>query len=139
MDNISNKLSQHILKKAVQLKQLNYAVKTALPEDCRDHVEIAGIRDNQLIILTDSPVWQTRLRLYSQTMLEILHQHTGLKLNRVKLRLSPAKRHTPEILPEPRELSSQSASLIKQTANCIRDPSLKSALDQLSTKGKKKP
>ena len=139
MDNISNKLSQHILKKAMQLRHLNHAVKTALPEDCRDHMEIAGIRDNQLIILTDSPVWQTRLRLYSQTMLEILHQHAGIKLNQVKLRLSPAKRSITETPPEPRQLSSKSASLIKQTAGSILDPSLKSALQQLSTKGKKKP
>lgn len=139
MDNITNKLGQHILKKALQLKSLNQAVKSSLPTDCRDHIEIAGIRENQLIILTDSPVWQTRLRLYSQTMLEALHQHTGIKLTRVKLRLTPPTRIVPEKPPEQRILSSQSAKLIEQTANCVTDSDLQAALHRLSLKAKKSP
>jgi len=137
MDNISNKLGQQILKKANQLKHLNQAVKASLPTDCREHLEIAGIRDKQLIILTDSPVWQTRLRLYSQTMLEALHQHTGIKLNQVKLRLNPPKRFIPDEPVEQRVLSTQSAEVIEQMANCISDPELQTALHKLSQKAKK--
>lgn len=92
MENISKKLRQHIRKKAHELDRLNHAVKISLPVDCHDHVDVAGIRDNQLIILTDSPVWQTRLRMYSQTILEALQQHSGIKLNRVILKLTPQKK-----------------------------------------------
>lgn len=139
MDNITNKLGQHILKKALQLQRLDQAVKSALPIDCREHIEIAGIRESQLIILTDSPVWQTRLRLYSQTMLEALHQQTGIKLTRVKLRLTPTTRIVPEKPPEQRILSNQSAKLIEQTANCVSDIKLQTALHRLSLKAKKSP
>lgn len=137
MDNISNKLALNILKKARQLRQLNQTIKASLPADCRDHIEVAGIRDSQLIILTDSPVWQTRLRLFSQTMLEVLHQHSGVKLNQVKLRLNPVKRPPPEEPRQQRVLSSESAVLIEQTATSVSDPGLQSALQRLSQKAKK--
>jgi len=137
MDNISNKLGQQILKKANQLKHLNQSVKASIPTDCREHMEVAGVRDKQLIILTDSPVWQTRLRLYSQAMLEALHQHAGIKLNQVKFRLKPPTRIIPEEPPEQRILSPQSAEVIEQMANCISDPGLQLALHKLSQKAKK--
>ena len=137
MDNISLKLSLKFRKKALELKRLNHAVKISLPLDCHDHLEIADIRDNQLIILTDSPVWQTRLRMYSQTILEALHQHAGIKLNRVTLRLSPQKRLVKEKPPIFRTLSDQNSILIQQTANCINDTDLQAALLKLARKTKK--
>ncbi len=137
MHNISEKLSLRFRKKALELTRLNQAVKISLPVDCRNHMEIADIRDNQLIILTDSPVWQTRLRMYSQTILEALHQHAGIKLNRVTLRLTPEKRITKEKPPIYRTLSHQNAELIESTANCISDPDLRAALLKLSQKRQK--
>ncbi|VAW70330.1 hypothetical protein MNBD_GAMMA10-1119 [hydrothermal vent metagenome] len=137
MDNISNKLRQHIKKKALELKQLNHAIKVSLPHDCHNHVEVAGIRDNQLIILTDSPVWRTRLRMMSQSMLEALHQHTGIKLNRVKLKLLPQQRIVAEPPPLQRTLSQHSSDIITQTANCITDPDLQQALLKLAQKTKR--
>ena len=119
------------------MKRLNHAVKISLPVDCHEHLEIADIRDNQLIILTDSPVWQTRLRMYSQTILEALHQHAGIKLNRVTLKLTPKKRVIKEKPAKYRTLSEQNAKLIQQTANCISDPDLQAALLNISRKTKK--
>jgi len=134
MDNISAKLSLKFRKKAQELSRLNQAVKISLPLDCHSHMEIADIRDKQLIILTDSPVWQTRLRMYSQTILEALHQHAGIKLNRVTLRLAPKKRIIEDAPPVYRTLSESNSKLIEQTANCISDPSLQAALLRLSKK-----
>ncbi len=132
MDKITEKLSLKFRKKAQELTRLNRAVKISLPIDCHDHMEIADIRDNQLIILTDSPVWQTRLRMYSHTILEALHQHAGIKLNRVTLRLTPEKRTIEEKPPVFRTLSEKNANLIESTANCVSDPDLQAALLKLS-------
>lgn len=137
MDNISEKLNLRFIKKALELKRLNRAVKISLPVDCHDHMEVADVRNNQLIILTDSPVWQTRLRMYSQTILEALHQHAGVKLTRVTLKLIPPKRIIKEETPVFRTLSDDNANLIQQTANCISDPGLQAALLHLSRKTKK--
>ncbi len=136
MQRFSNKLSPSIRQKAQQLKRLQQAILASLPLDCHDHIHIAGIRDNQLIVLTDSPVWQTRLRLYSQSMLEALHQHANIKLNRVRIRLTPGQREIEEPPPEPRVLSPQSAQIIEQTARGVSDEALSRALLRLSRKAK---
>ncbi len=137
MDNIANKLSSRISDKAIELKHLNRAIKVSLPKDCREHMEVAAIRDKQLIILTDSPVWKTRLRMYSQTILEALHQHTGIKLNRLYVKSQPVKREIEKPAPVYRILSPHNAELIRQTANCISDPQLQTALLKLSRKTEK--
>ncbi len=136
MERFSNQLTSSIRQKAFQLKRLKQAILASLPVDCHSHLEVAGIRDNQLVVLTDSPVWQTRLRMYSQSMLEALHQHADIKLSRVKIRLSPPQREIEEPPPPPRILSTQSAQLIEQTAQCISDEALSSALLRLSRKAK---
>ena len=137
MQNISDKLSQHIRQKALHLRQVSQAVKATLPLDCHSHIEVAGIKDNQLIILTDSPVWQTRLRMLSQSMLEALLSHTGIQLSSVKLKLTPPKRSIPEVKPASRILSQASAVVIEQTASSISDPELRKAMQRLSLKARK--
>ncbi len=137
MINISEKLNLKLKKKALELDQLNNAVKISLPMDCRDHMEVADVRNKQLVILTDSPVWQTRLRMHSHSMLEALHQHTNLKLHNVSIRLIPAKRTIKEKPAVFRTLSEENSKLIEQTANCISDPNLQAALLVLSRKTKK--
>jgi len=134
MDNISQKLNLKISKKALELQRLNLAVKASLPRDCKEHMEIAAIRNNQLVVITDSPVWQTRLRMYSQSMLEALHQYAGIKLTRVYIKSTPKQRVIEPPLPVYRTLSNENAELIKQTARCISDSRLQTALLSLSNK-----
>ena len=134
MNNLSQKVSLRISKKALELQRLNIAVKASLPKDCREHMDVAAMRDKQLVIITDSPVWQTRLRMYSQSMLEALHQYTGIKLNRVYIKSTPKKRVIEPPLPVYRVLSTENSKLIKQTARCISDTRLQTALLNLSKK-----
>lgn len=136
MDNLSEKLQQRILRKALELQRMGQAIKASLPLDCHAHLNVVGIRENQLILLTDSPVWQTRLRMFSQTILEALHQHTGITLTRVKIKLAPAQRIIEPDTPPKRTLSEDSAKMIKQTASCISDPALRQAMLRLSKKAK---
>lgn len=136
MDKVTDKLSHHIRQKALELNRLRHAIQASLPVDCHLHFQVAGIRDRQLIILTDSPVWQTRLRMYSLSMLEALAQHTGIRLNQVKIRLAPLAREVIPPPPQPRVLSSRSARLIEQTAASVSDERLQTALLRLSSKAK---
>ena len=136
MENISEKLQQRILRKALELQKIGQAIKASLPLDCHTHLDVVGVRENALILLTDSPVWQTRLRMFSQTILEALHQHAGITLTRVKIKLAPAKRVIEPASPPKRTLSKDSAKMINQTANCISDPALRQAMLHLSKKAK---
>ena len=136
MENLSSKLQQRVLRKALELQKMTQAIKATLPLDCHSHIDVAGIRENQLILLTDSSVWQTRLRMFSQTILEALYQHTGIQLSRVKIKLAPPKRVIEPDAPPARNLSAGSAAVIDQTANCISDPELRQAMLRLAKRVK---
>lgn len=132
MDSISNKLQGRLRRQAQQLQGVLSALKSTLPEDCQPHLQVGGIRDNQLVILTDSAVWQTRLRLYSHSMLESVHQHTELRLSRLIIKVSPPRRSPPQVEQPKRLLSHNSADIIEKTAQGINDPELRNALEKLA-------
>lgn len=132
MEIISNKLQNRLRRRAQQLQGILTAVKSALPEDCQSHLEVGGVRDNQLVILTDSTVWQTRLRMYSQSMLESVHQHTELSLSRIIIKITPPRRSPPKEHHPRRLLSQKSADIIEKTAQGINDPELRKALEKLA-------
>ena len=136
MENISEKLQQRILRKAQELQKIGQTIKATLPLDCHSHLDVVGIRENELILLTDSPVWQTRLRMFSQTILDALQQHAGISLNRIKIKLAPQKRAIEPVKPPKRVLSKDSAKMIEQTAGCISDPALLQAMQRLSKRAK---
>ena len=136
MDNISDKLQQRILRKALELEKIGRAIKVSLPLDCHKHLDVVGIRENELILLTDSPVWQTRLRMFSQIILEALQQHAGITLTRIKIKLAPPTRVIAPSPPQKRTLSKDSARMIGQTASSISDPELRQAMLRLSQKAK---
>lgn len=132
MDNITNKLQSRLRRQAELLQGVLSALKSALPEDCQSHLQVGGIRDNQLVVLTDSAVWQTRLRMYSQGMLESVRQHTELRLSRLIIKVSPPRRTPPQVDHPRRLLSQKSADIIERTAQGIDDPGLRKALEKLA-------
>jgi len=132
MESISNKLQSRLRRQAQQLQGILTALKSALPEDCQSHIEVGGIRDNQLVILTDSSVWQTRLRMYSQSMQESVYQHTELRPSRLIIKVLSPRRPPPEEHHPRRLLSQKSADIIEKTAQGISDPELRKALKKLA-------
>lgn len=116
------------------LEKLTAITSACLPESCRGHVSAAGIRDNQLILITDSPVWGSRIRLSSQSILHMIEEHTGLKPTGIRIRQAQ-----PRKIPEPpvrhhRHIDSRTSQMISQAAESISDPALKQAILRLSRK-----
>jgi hypothetical protein len=52
-----------------QQKRLLHAVQKLLPTELADHVHCCLIRDNKLLVYTDSPAWASQLRFYHATLL----------------------------------------------------------------------
>lgn len=134
MKSISNIISPKLQSRAHLLEKLTAITTACLPETCRGHVSAAGIRDNQLILISDSPVWGSRIRLSSQSILQMIEEHTGLKPTGIRIRQAQ-----PRKIPEPpvrqqRHLDSDTSRLISQAAESITDPALKQALLRLSRK-----
>lgn len=133
MKTIANLIHQNLQKKATELTRLDQIVTSALPTGCQNHVNVAGVRDNQLILVTNSPVWASKLRLYRQNIIQMLAEHGDIKISSVLIRQSHAdKIETKPRAKKLRHLDEPSARLINQTADSISDPALKQALYHLA-------
>ena len=136
MKSISNLLKSKLVKKARELDKLGQLVHACVPENCRQHIKVAGIKENSLVLITDTPVWSSRIRLYTNDILTMLKQHQLANVEAIKIRLSPAGSIEPEKVAKKRFLDEDSSRLIQQTAESIDDPALKQALHKLASNKK---
>jgi len=138
MKSITNLINPQILRKTSQLAQLDSLVKSCLPTECQKHISAASIRDHQLILISDSPVWSTQLRLYQNNILEMLKSHGNIHISQIIIKQTYHKLTSTPIVYTRRYLSTDSARLLKQTAETINDAELQKALYNLVEKTTKK-
>lgn len=138
MKHLSSLINPEFARQTQQLARIDHVIKSALPVAGHPHIQVAHITDKELVIITDSPAWSTRLRLHTQDMLYMLSQHTDLDISSIRIRLlknhQPAKPKQP--IKQPIRLSRSSAQLISQIAETITDPELKHSLEKLAKRTK---
>lgn len=136
MDPFDSRLDDTLRKRTGELRWLTSLLRSELPPECDGHFHVANIHGNTLVIMTDSPVWTTRIRQLGPRILANM-QNSGRK-NLLHIRVfsrpgqsatvkppAPAKtRHEP--------ISAQSTRLITQTAAFINDDGLRDALLKLA-------
>ena len=132
MNSINQYLPRRLLEKAAQLEVLTHQLHCCLPIAWRPHAQVANIREGELIILVDSPAWATRLRLHSPFILTTLSDYQNLNIQKISIKQRPSRQPAPKSKLRARELSPESAKLLRQTADSIDDAKLKEALHCLS-------
>ena len=129
MKQFIGQLDSTLLAQTRELDRLNMLLRSSLPPECDGHYQVAGIRDKTVIIVTDSPVWTTRLRQLGPQILQNLPDNitAGIQHVRISTRMGPtvSDYKTPLVK---HDLSSKSASHITQCASYINDEKLKGAL-----------
>ena len=118
-----------------------------LPIECRNHVQVANIRNQNLMLITDSPVWTTRLRQLSPQILQYIQENSTdsgqtqiIHHVQISTRYHSADNGTHSTaarknLHKP-EISEKTASLLAQSANCISHLQLKKALLKIAAHSK---
>lgn len=139
MKPFNRQLNPALLSKSQQLAQLTSILSGELSAETSGHYHVAGVDNNTLVIITDSPVWATRLRQLAPNIIEILSDKVkgGLQHIRITSRhgsISAPKLHSDTI---ERVLSEQSAQQVAQTAKHIQNKALKAAMLKLAKRGKK--
>lgn len=80
-----------VLERAKQLRKLTSHLRNMVDAPLNQHIHVANIRDNILIIGTDSAVWHTRIKYLAPSILAQMKQHKGLeKLETVEFRVQPS-------------------------------------------------
>ena len=136
LDSFDARLDDSLKKHARELGRLTSLLRSALPPESDGHYHVAGIRDRTLVIMTDSPVWTTRLRQLGPRILGVLQGSGQKHLQHIRVFSRPSRAadaRPPVSRPAAREpISAQSSRLIEQTASSIDDDGLRNALLKLA-------
>ncbi len=136
MDSFNSRLDASLRKRAQELRRMTALLRSELPAEIDGHYHVANIHDRTLVIMTDSPVWTTRLRQLGPGILTIL-QNSGRK-NLLHIRVfsrpaqSPVAKPPQSVKAKPKQISPQSSQLLSQTASFIGDDGLRAALLKLA-------
>ncbi len=126
----SSGIARNLLSQAQDLQLLLTRVRKHLPPPLEDHCRAALFKKRQLILFVDSPAWASRLRYYSRNLKSLLLRE-GMRVERVSIRVIIGDTPLQQKRPAAKRLSSDNASLIRQTAEGIGDEDLSAALRRL--------
>jgi hypothetical protein len=101
-----------------------------LPTPLREHVGFAGLRNDRLLLLVESPVWATRARMDQARILAAVHS-LGFAASSVAAKVAPPLAPAGDSLTR-RPLSPGSARAIRATAAAIADPDLRALFLELA-------
>ncbi|MDH5711637.1 MAG: DUF721 domain-containing protein [Gammaproteobacteria bacterium] len=139
MKHIDQQLNHGLVSKARHLEQLTALLDTQLPRETSGHYHVAAIDNSTLTIVTDSPVWTSRLRQLGPDIIKMITEQRGKQIQHVKI----VSRHGSIRAPlEPcptvdRELSEAASQQLVQSAKHIEDEALRQVLLKLSKRGKR--
>lgn len=118
-----------ILNKASYLKHLETILQQHLPEELKTAYRVANYQQQQLILLTSSAGYLTRMRFLQATLIQALKKELpGLQRIEVKVRPEPpAKRQQSHS----RTISNHSRANLGKLAEQVDHPRLKAILQRL--------
>jgi hypothetical protein len=109
---------------------LSQRIVPLLPTPLRDHVSHAGLRNDRILLLVESPTWATRARMDQSRILAAVHS-LGLAATSVTTKVMP--------IPAPdgdsatvRSPSPHTAQRIRAAAQAISDPDLRALFLELA-------
>ena len=148
MKPINEQINPNFVIQAKKLAKYTQLLHVILPIECRNHVQVANIRNQNLILITDSPVWTTRLRQLSPQILKFIRETSPeFDNNQIIHHIQITTRYhssltEPQPAAEPKrhkpQISKQTAELLAQSANSINHSQLKTALLRIASHGNKK-
>ncbi|MFU8797515.1 MAG: DUF721 domain-containing protein [Gammaproteobacteria bacterium] len=120
-------------QKIALLDSLTALLKKNLPSPLQKHCQVANLRDNCLIIMTDSAAWATQIRFLTPDLLKCLKQTPELyNLRTLEFYVDPAIDNTPpEIFIKREPLSANNIQLLQRVGN-MRDDELGKALRKMA-------
>jgi len=124
-----------LVSQARALLGLDGLIQELLPDALKTHCRVLSVRDETLVLAADSPVWAARLKFHSSQLVKQLNRQQTVKLRTVRIRVRPPEK---QLVTERRntllKLGINSATALRQAADSVSDPDLKSALLRLANR-----
>lgn len=136
---LQRKQSNPLILEAKRLAKVKMIINQSLDSQISEHVEVASLNKNTLTLVTDSPVWATRVRYMQNQILSQLRKFTFTKyIHKIYIKVRPMDFY--ENRNQKREntlsLSKGSAKKMLQEIDSVKDPALKAALLRLTKHAK---
>ncbi len=154
MKRINEQINPVFLQQTQKLAQFTKIIRAVLPAECLNHVKVANIRNQTLMLVTDSPVWTTRLRQLSPQILQFVQKNIPVSVSedtsenmpenqntdiihhlRISTRYQTANRDVGLQKKKSRgklQISQKTAELLSQSADSFDNDQLKTALSKLA-------
>ena len=145
MKSINEQINPEFVIQAKKLAEFSRLLRRVLPPECHGHVEVANIRDQNLMLITDSPVWTTKLRQLSPQILQFIQSNTAGDVNRAPIihhiQIS-TRYHAPDSGEQQAlnkknrhkvQISEKTAAMLSQSADSIEHQQLKTALLKIAS------
>ena len=124
-----------LVSQARALLGLDGLIQELLPDALKTHCRVLSVRDQTLVLAADSPVWAARLKFHSSQLVKQLNRQQTVKLRTVRIRVRPPEKQVAtERRNAPLKLGISSATALRQAADSVSDPDLKSALLRLASR-----
>jgi len=122
-----------LMLRASRLRALTHAVQSHLGTPLSAHCQVANIRDDVLVLQTDSAAWASRLRFLGPGLLAHLARAHGLgRLRTTKVLVRPTESTARATGHRQTRISSDSAALLRNVAQSTEHAALRQALLRLS-------
>jgi hypothetical protein len=123
---------------AQRLGHLQRLLESQLQPAAREHCHVASWREGQLLLIVTDGHWATRLR-YQQKRLQrqLMAFDEFASLTRIQFKVQPST-SPQKTTGQTMDLSENAAEAIQATADEIRDPGLRAALERLAAHARPK-
>lgn len=121
----------HLIERAMQLHAFDRQLRQSLPEPLASHVKLGNLRDGRLVFLVDAPVWNARLRLHADALLDAARA-AGIPASGITVKVAtmqPVPRDAAPLSP----LSPSARETLRAAAAATQDEELKSRLLRLAS------
>jgi hypothetical protein len=155
MKPINEQINAKYVIQAKKLAQITRLLHQILPFECQNHVVVANIRNHNLVLIADSPVWTTRLRQLSPQILQFIRENsssidTSINKEQIIHHIQISTRyhasHANNMQADKQtasstrqrvnpQISEKTAELLSQSANSIKHQQLKNALLKIASHG----
>jgi len=149
MKPINEQINPKFVIHAKKLAYFTRLLHKILPVECRNHVEVANIRNQNLMLITDSPVWTTRLRQLSPQILQFIRKNTPngnynkeqiIHHVQISTRYKSSSSDKRQAIEQKRkhklQISEKTATMLSQSADSIQHQQLKAALLRIAKHGR---
>jgi len=120
-------------------QKLSKSLNNLLDPSLRDHVSLATVRGQTLVLIAHSAAWASRARYFSPLLLQKLRNNSHIfgDIKKIEVQVQPAVQGETAPLPPSRHVSDSAAKCLSTTAESIDNVELKAALKRLA--GRREP